>query len=263
MNVALQTRPEDPAATVTPVIMVDDHPLFRRGVVQLLNDSPRFNVVADIEDGRELLPLLQQWQPQLVLLDLNMPTIGGLELLQQIRAAGLTMKVVVITASEEDDDLLQALAQGADGFLMKDTAPDELVTKLQRVMNGEVAVSDRGVTLLANSLRQNPPSAAADERHNNRIQDSASVAESAREGQRDTGSEDLNVDFTTREQQTLQLITRGLNNKLIARELGISDGTVKVYVKSLLRKLNLHSRLELAAWVHTNNYQIAPEDVPE
>jgi len=247
MNVAYQTETNHSALPQpVRVVMVDDHPLFRRGVVQLLNDSDCFDVVADIEDGTHLLSLLQHASPQLVLLDLNMPTIGGLALLQQIRAAGLVMKVVVITASEDDDDLLRALSQGADGFLMKDTAPDEMIAKLKRVMEGEVAVSERGVTLLANSLRQNP-------------QVCAPVEKPAQ----DSGSDATDVDFTAREQQTLTLIARGLNNKLIARELGISDGTVKVYVKSLLRKLNLHSRLELAAWVHTHSQHLIKDDIEE
>ncbi|WP_221794076.1 response regulator [Oceanobacter mangrovi] len=244
MNASLASYQDShPASTtVTRVMVVDDHPLFRRGVVQLLNDSPQFEVVADMEDGRALIGLLQQQQPELVLLDLNMPQISGLELLQAIRAHQLTMKVVVITASEDDGDLFQALASGADGYLMKDTAPDEMITKLQQVLAGEVALNNHAVTLLAQAMRQSPLSA-------NELAEPAATVSARVE----------DVDLTARERQTLMLIAQGLNNKLIARELGISDGTVKVYVKSLLRKLDLHSRLELAAWVHKHPQKEALE----
>jgi two-component system nitrate/nitrite response regulator NarL len=216
------------------VVVVDDHPLFRRGVVQLLNDSDQFSVAADLEHGGDLLAVLAQHRPQLVLLDLNMPAISGLDLLRQIRQHEIDTKVVVITASEHDSDLFEALSSGADGYLMKDTAPDDMLSQLDGVLSGEVALNNHSVTLLAQAFRQPGPG-------DQDISPATTESDTRLPG---------GVDLTARERQTLTLIAQGLNNKLIARELGISDGTVKVYVKSLLRKLNLHSRLELAAWVH-------------
>lgn len=236
----------------TRVIVVDDHPLFRRGMVQLLNDSDDFNVVADFDNGSELLANLRQLSPQMLLLDLNMPRHSGIELLQQVRQAELPVRVVVITASEHSNDLFDALACGADGYLMKDTAPEDMLDRLRSALTGQVALNDDSVTLLAHALRQGQTPVSAD---TPRYGLPPLLADSQRlrafeHDQNNTVPYHDDPDLTARERQTLSLISQGLNNKLIARELGISDGTVKVYVKSLLRKLNLHSRLELAAWVH-------------
>jgi two-component system, NarL family, nitrate/nitrite response regulator NarL len=228
-------------AAITRVIVVDDHPLFRRGMVQLLNDSDDFNVVADFDNGSELLENVRQLSPQMLLLDLNMPQQSGIELLQLVRQAELPVRVVVITASEHSDDLFHALACGADGYLMKDTAPEDMLDRLRSALTGQVALNDDSVTLLAHALRHGQPPLADHPRQSLRAYDPE---------QNSAIHPNDDPDLTARERQTLSLISQGLNNKLIARELGISDGTVKVYVKSLLRKLNLHSRLELAAWVH-------------
>lgn len=216
------------------VLLVDDHPLFRRGLAQLLDDSPHFTVVQELENGNHLLDALNTQQPQLLLLDLNMPQQSGLELLQQVRNHGFPVRIVVITASEDDDDLFRALAMGADGFLMKDTSPSEMLDALSRAMTGKIALNPDSVTRLAQSLRDTSSQPLANSGYHTIALHPASHT----------------PDLTARERQTLLLIAQGLNNKLIARKLGISDGTVKVYVKSLLRKLDLHSRLELAAWVH-------------
>ncbi|MCY0963927.1 response regulator [Parathalassolituus penaei] len=222
------------------VLLVDDHPLFRRGLAQLLEDSPHFTVVQELENGNHLLDALHSQQPQLLLLDLNMPQQSGLELLQLVRERQFPVRIVVITASEDDDDLFRALAMGADGFLMKDTAPAEMLESLQRAMTGKIALNPDSVDRLAQSLRET----ATTNSQNPALSSTGNHPTSALSPQPYT------PDLTARERQTLLLIAQGLNNKLIARKLGISDGTVKVYVKSLLRKLDLHSRLELAAWVH-------------
>lgn len=255
------------------VLVVDDHPLFRRGIVQLVNEHRQYDVVADLDSGQHLHSALEQHQPELVLLDLNLPDISGLTLLQQVKQFNPDTTVVMITASEQDSDLFQALSLGANGYLMKDTAPDEMLTRIRQALDGQVALNEHSVTLLAQSLQHQPlqsstshsstsphsPQPASQSTLQQPIQppslpaDGAVASPTSLEGVSNTRSTtDSQIDFTTRERQTLTLISQGLNNKLIARELGISDGTVKVYVKSLLRKLNLHSRLELAAWVHKN-----------
>ncbi len=260
-----------PASTTAPaesglvsVIVVDDHPLFRRGIVQLVDEQPDFQVVADLDSGAGLMDVIDAHQPSLILLDLNMPAISGLTLLQQIKQHSPDMTVVMITASEQDSDLFQALSKGANGYLMKDTAPEEMIQRIHQALSGQVALNDHSVTLLAQSLHQ-PPSQPhpSDERSaampappNMSTQSHHSALPTSHRSQQQPPTQTVDVDLTTREQQTLALISKGLNNKLIARELGISDGTVKVYVKSLLRKLALHSRLELAAWVHRHPYII-------
>jgi two-component system nitrate/nitrite response regulator NarL len=211
---------------ITRVIVVDDHPLFRRGVVELLNESGFFEVLDDFDDGHKLLDALPKSNADLLMLDLHMPAISGLKLLKKIKSEGFTQKVIILTASEDSTELFDAISAGADGYLLKGSDPDEIIDSLQVAMHGNVVIPNEGITMLARHL-----------------------SESHHTEQQETLEHGL--ELTEREQQTLQLITKGLSNKLIARELGISDGTVKVYVKSLLRKLNLSSRLELAAWAHS------------
>ncbi len=209
------------------VVVVDDHPLFRRGVVELLNDSEEMRVIAQYDNGFSLLDNLEHHYPDILLLDLQMPDKSGLELLKQIREYDATLKIIIITACTDQDKLLEALRYGANGYLQKDTPPDEILSQLLAVVNGNIALNTDAVTSIANHIRQS---------HEEEI----------------TQCNKTLAELTDRERETLLFIAQGLNNKLIARELGISDGTVKVYVKSLLRKLALHSRLELAAWAHRN-----------
>lgn len=213
------------------VVVVDDHPLFRRGIVQLLKESPGFRVLADFDRASDFLDQIDTLPARLLLLDLQMPEVSGLDVLRQVKAIHDELRVVMITASDDSEHLISAISAGADGYLMKDTAPDDMIRQLNAVMQGQVALNPAGVSILAEGLRS-----------------TAAPAGSNSNPEESDGSE-----LTLREQQTLKLIAQGMSNKLIARELGISDGTVKVYVKSLLRKLNLHSRLELAAWAHTHN----------
>lgn len=216
------------------VVVVDDHPLFRRGVVELLNDSDELTVIAEYDSARSLLNNLSNTYPDILLLDLQMPEQSGLDVLKQLRNHDEQLKIIIITACNDQEVLLEALRSGANGFLQKDTPPDEILSQLISAVKGNVVINAGAVTSLASHLREHKT---------------------------ETGSQS-NASFTQmteRERETLFHISRGLNNKLIARELGISDGTVKVYVKNLLRKLNLHSRLELAAWAHNNHSADLPD----
>lgn len=209
------------------VAVVDDHPLFRRGVVELLNDCEQMTVVAEYDNAQSLLDQLHDNRPDLLLLDLQMPDTSGLDVLKHIRAYDDELKIIILTACEDQEKLLTALRYGANGYLQKDTPPDEILAQLLAVAAGKVALNDDAVAALAGHIR---------ERHSEQTHQVNAVFS----------------EMTERERETLSCIARGLNNKLIARELGISDGTVKVYVKNLLRKVNAHSRLELAAWAHKN-----------
>ncbi|MBR7888239.1 response regulator transcription factor [Marinomonas sp. A79] len=207
------------------VVVVDDHPLFRRGIVALLNDSPAFRVIADFDNGHDFLDTMASLTIDLLLLDLHMPKLSGLVLLKEAKARNNALKVVIITASDDSNELFEAITSGADGYLLKDSDPDDILQKLESVILGNIAIDPAGVTMLARHISEAAPV----------LQTTSSTG-----------------DLTERERQTLLLIAKGMSNKLIARELGISDGTVKVYVKNLLRKLNLGSRLALAAWAHKN-----------
>ncbi|MDF3933114.1 response regulator [Pseudomonas citronellolis] len=201
----------------TTLLLIDDHPLFRRGLAELFGESGEFTVVGQASGGREGITLACQLSPQLILLDLHMPGLGGLQVLDELRQLELDSQVIVLTASADRGELVAALRLGAEGYLLKDTEPEALLAYVRGCSRGSVQLDDSLVALLAAPAPATP--AAPD-------------------------------DLTEREAQTLALIAEGLSNKRIARELGISDGTVKIYVKNLLRKFNLGSRLELAAWVH-------------
>jgi two-component system nitrate/nitrite response regulator NarL len=201
------------------LLVIDDHPLFRKAVLQLVRMTDDFEVVGEASSGQEGLELAQALQPDMVLLDLNMKVMNGIEVLKVIKSWDLDSRVVMLTVSDEASDLIAALRAGADGYLLKEMEPEELLAKLKEAASGQVTLTERLTRLLAHSLREDalpkPPEEAG---------------------------------LTEQEGRILDLIAQGKSNKLIARELGIADGTVKVHVKHLLRKLNLRSRVEAAIW---------------
>lgn len=203
------------------LLLIDDHPLLRRGLAELFEASGAFRVVGSVSSGSEGIELARRLNPAMTLLDLHMPGLDGLATLASLKLDLPEGKVMVLTASAARDDLLEALRAGADGYLFKDSEPEALLAAVQACAQGQSRLDPALSTLLAGSLRE-------------------------REVTVDTGR----IELTERERQTLALIAEGFSNKLIARQLGISDGTVKIYVKHLLSKLNLRSRLELAAWAH-------------
>jgi two-component system nitrate/nitrite response regulator NarL len=203
------------------VVIVDDHPLFRKGLGQLLELEDHFRLLGEAASGLEGIELVRRCQPDLVLLDLHMRGMNGIETLKAIKAGDNGPLVIMLTVSNAEDDLVAAIRGGADGYLLKDMEPEELLAKLEGAVHGRLVLDDAMTGRLADALRG--------------------------EATRVTPE---SVDLTDRETEILTLIASGLSNKLIARELSISDGTVKVHVKHLLRKLNLRSRLEAAVWAH-------------
>ena len=203
------------------ILIIDDHPLFRKGVAQLVESVENFRLVGEATSGREGLAMVQALRPDLVLLDLNMKEMNGIATLERIKKLDHDPLVVMLTVSDAENDLVAALRAGADGYLLKDMEPEDLMAKLELAAKGQVVLDQTLTGLLAHALRNDKLTPAA-------------------------GS----VNLTDREHEILTLIAAGMSNKLIARELGISDGTVKVHVKHLLRKLNLKSRLEAAVWAH-------------
>lgn len=205
----------------TTLLLIDDHPLFRRGLAEYFNSTGEFQVVGEASSGRQGIALAEQLRPGLILIDLHMPGLGGLHVLGELGQLEIESRKVVLTASLDRNELLTALRLGADGYMLKETEPEDLRLYIRNCVQGVIVLDDCLVALLAKD-------------------------DDVPEGERGTRQ----VELTEREAQTLARISEGMSNKQIARQLGISDGTVKVYVKNLLRKLNLRSRLELAAWVH-------------
>ncbi|MCP5279156.1 MAG: two-component system response regulator NarL [Thiobacillus sp.] len=201
------------------VLIVDDHPLFRRGLTQLLNTMDTFRLVGEAANGHEGIELVKRLRPDLLLLDLNMKDMSGIEVLKAVKAGDLETRVVMITVSDQADDLVAALRNGADGYLLKDMEPEQMVESLEAAASGRVIVSEALTHLLAAAIR-----------HSNRPEN---VGEAG---------------LTEQEVRILELIAGGMINKLIGRELDIAEGTVKVHVKHILRKLGLRSRVEAAVW---------------
>ncbi|WNK19054.1 two-component system response regulator NarL [Halomonas piscis] len=202
------------------IMVIDDHPLLRRGVRQLLEIEEDLSLVFDTGSPREGLEQALAQEPDMLLLDLNMPDIDGLELLKQLRDGGFAGRIIMYTVSDQKDNVVDALRSGADGYLLKDMEPEALVHQLRQATLGRMAISDDLTSLLARALRS--------QRH-------AETAPS------------LDV-LTRREREILQELAAGMSNKLIARKLEITEGTVKVHVKHLLKKLRLRSRVEAAVW---------------
>lgn len=202
------------------VMLVDDHPLLRKGLQQLIELTDNLEVVAQASNGTEAVQLGAELDPDLILLDLNMQGMDGLETLSQLRAAGVTSRIVMLTVSDADDDVIEAITRGADGYLLKDMEPEQLLEQIERSLQGKMVMSDAVTHALATALRQPQESAS------NKL-----------------------ASLTAREAEVLKFLAQGLSNKLIARELDISDGTVKVHVKHLLKKLGLRSRVEAAVWM--------------
>lgn len=203
------------------VILIDDHPLFRKGVRQMISHDPRFKVVGEAASGREGLELAQALNPDIVLIDINMKGMSGLDTLRRLKAMELTTRCIILTVSDAEEDLIEALRVGADGYLLKDMEPEDLCTNLLRAWNGATVLQDTLTEVLRSALLS--PVDVGNTR------------------------EEL---LTAREREILECLADGLNNKTIARNLDISDATVKVHVKNVLRKLNLTSRLEAAVWKH-------------
>jgi two-component system nitrate/nitrite response regulator NarL len=202
-------------------MIIDDHPLFRKGVSQIISDDPNFEVVGEAASGLEGLELAEALQPDLVLLDLNMKGMDGLETLRRFKQTDLLARYVILTVSDSEDDLMEALKSGADGYLLKDMEPEDLRANLMK--------ASVGVTVLQESLTD--------------VLKKALTEPETKVRQEDAG-------LTDRENEILDCLAEGMNNKNIARKLGISDTTVKVHIKNILRKLNLTSRLEAAVWKH-------------
>ncbi|WP_369309846.1 two-component system response regulator NarL [Providencia rettgeri] len=202
------------------ILLIDDHPMLRNGVKQLISLEPSLQVIGEAGDGKAGIQIAEEQDPDLILLDLNMPGMNGFETLDELRKRELSGRIILFTVSNYSDDLVNALKRGADGYLLKDMEPEELIVALKEAASGKLVVSPTLTSVLAESLRDNPS------------HDESNIAT-----------------LTPREADILELISQGLSNKMIARKLDIAESTVKVHVKHLLKKLNLKSRVEAAVWV--------------
>ena len=202
------------------ILVVDDHPLFRKGVIQLLGMEPSFEVVGEAGHFDEAVRIAREKEPDLTLLDLNMKGGSGLEVLAALKEEDPARRVVMLTVSDAPEDLMAAIRAGADGYLLKDMEPEELLARVRESLEGRTVIGEALTNALATALRDE---ARADKR-------------------------DLR-ELTEREQDVLRCVASGMSNKMIARALNITEGTVKVHVKHMLKKLGFRSRVEAAVWI--------------
>lgn len=204
------------------VLLIDDHALVRKGIAELLQ-SRGVRVVASVSSGEEGLRRALELPADVILLDIKMPGMGGIETLRQLRDSGVQTPVVMLTMSQADADLGAALRAGAQGYLLKDIEPEELVPALEAVLQGDNVVAQEMVGTLARIV--------------------------GREGRPEEDPRRIAApfsDLTPRELEILEHVAGGLSNKMIAKVLDITDGTVKLHVKAILRKLGMRSRVEAA-----------------
>lgn len=199
------------------IVVVDDHTLLRRGLTALLSREPQFQVVGDAADGGEALRRVKDLQPDLVLLDNHLPGVNGVDMLPALREAAPAARVLMLTVSEDEQDLADALRGGASGYLLKTIDGEALSWAIRRAVAGDNVIAQEMTAKLVSAFRQAGAPPAPDP-----------------------------AQLSTRETEVLQQIGHGASNKEIARRLSIAESTVKVHVQHLLRKLEVGSRVQLA-----------------
>ncbi len=218
--------------TRTRVMLVDDHALCRSGLAELLEQRGNMEVVGATGDPVQVLPMLREHQPDLLVLDLRLPKTDGLSLLRQMRAQGLETPVVIMTMSDSEDDLSAALRAGVRGYLLKDMEPEEVIDAIVRAARGEMVVAS-DMTFKFTQILQSGPKGSV--------------------------KGDLVASLTERERQVLEHVASGQTNKVIAKALGISHNTVKLHVRHIMDKLNLRSRVEAAVFAF--EYRSSPDGI--
>lgn len=199
------------------LIIVDDHALFRKGLISLLQNESDLVVVGEASDGLQGSTVAEREQPDVILLDLQMPGMSGIEAAQRIRTVAPKAGVIMLTVSEEDEDLLAAIRSGVRGYLLKNADADDLIRAIHRVYQGDSVISPEVTGMLLDSVRKAPLPPA------------------------DAGP------LTAREADIYQLLSAGQTNRQIATALMLTENTVKSHVRHILRKLGVHSRTQLAA----------------
>jgi DNA-binding NarL/FixJ family response regulator len=229
------------------ILIVDDHPLFRQGLREVLNAQPDLVVVGEAADGEEALRVARELLPRVVLVDVNIPTLNGLQVARRLRQDVPGARAVILTGYDDDEQVFHAIRAGAHGYFPKDVMPEKLIDAVREVNGGRYVVSN----LIMDDAQLAPWLYKQTERFG------------VIEGE---PGEEAFVPLSPREMEILQHITRGLSNKEIAHQLGISHQTVKNHMTSILRKLNVEDRTQAAVyalrrgWVRLQDTQTPQTD---
>ncbi len=205
------------------VLIIDDHPMLRQGVKQVLELDDDLECIGEAGNGEDGVKLAISLNADVILLDLNMRGMSGIDTLKALHQAKVRSKIVIFTVSDFQDDIVAALKAGADGYLLKDTDPAQLLDQIKLAHKGQIVISQGLVALLATAIKT----------------ESAAPSETP-------------AALTKREVEILRLLIEGQSNKLIGRRLTIAEGTVKVHIKHILKKLQLKTRVEAAVWAAAN-----------
>lgn len=224
------------------LLVVDDHNLFRRGLIALLKQDGRFTVVGEAADMGQALRCAGQMQPDLILLDNHLPGVRGVDGIPALKEAFGLARILMLTVSEDEQDLAAAMQAGADGYLLKTVESDQLCQAIVRVLAGEPVISAEMMTKFVAAFRAKPQLQVdvADMQESESKTVALGVGDSAPNNSQDA--------LTVREREILLLLAHGHSNKVLARQLDIAETTVKVHVQNILRKLRLTSRVQAAVY---------------
>lgn len=214
------------------ILLVDDQPLFRKALATLIDDQPDLSVIGEAENGLQAVEQARALQPDLVVMDVDMPVMNGVEAVRLIREQVPAAKVVMLTVSESEDDLFDAVRFGAHGYLLKDLRPEQLYDMLRSVMRNETPLSPAIAGRVLAALRG--------------WGNSGGMSRTIRST---PSAQPEGPQLTRRELEILQLVAEGLSNKEIGSRLNITEGTVKNHVHNSLEKLHLENRIQAAAYV--------------
>lgn len=207
------------------VVIVDDHALIREGIKKLLELEEGIEIVAVAQDGEEALEKIASNRPDVVLLDINMPKMNGIECLKQIKAKYTKTKVIMLTIHEDSEYLIKTINIGAEGYVLKDADVSSLVKAIQKVVSGDIYIHPTLSNVLVKAYKRKD----------------------------DEEEEDLIAGLTRREYEVISLISKGFNNKEIGQELFISEKTVKNHVSNIFKKINVNDRTQAALFALKNN----------
>ncbi|MDY7039799.1 MAG: response regulator transcription factor [Chloroflexota bacterium] len=210
------------------VVIVDDHPLFRQGLRRVLEDEENLEVVGEVDDGEDALRVVRELTPDVVLMDINLPSMNGLQVTRNLKADLPGIAVIALTAYHDEEQVFHAIRAGAAAYYPKDVTPSNLVDAVRQVADGHYVIED--------NVLDKPQVAAWLLEEFDQLEGVWCDAD------------ELFMPLSPREMEILQLITRGMSNKEIARELGISHQTVKNHMTSILRKLAVNDRTQAALY---------------